>query len=158
MTETCETKTCSIGFKLLKEQNSGENQCCPTEYCVPVSETCEQVVKPSCGPYQKVSMVPGTESCPKFVCGKGFEIVFVILLKYYIECVDCPPLNATGETLMEGEQYEEVNSGCCTILKKKCVKENCQPQEECSENLVKIPDPSTKDDCCPKFKCGRFHV
>ena len=103
-------------------------------------------------------MVPGTESCPKFVCGKGFEIVFVILLKYYIECVDCPPLNATGKTLMEGEQYEEVNSGCCTILKKKCVKENCQPQEECSENLVKIPDPSTKDDCCPKFKCGRFHV
>ena len=78
VTETCETKTCSIGYKLLKEQNSGENQCCPTEYCVPVSENCEQVVKPSCGPYQKVSMVPGTESCPKFVCGKAFETVFLL--------------------------------------------------------------------------------
>ena len=59
---------------------------------------------------------------------------------------------------MEGEQYEVVNSGCCTIQKKVCVKEKCEPQEECSENLVKIPDPSTKDACCPKFKCGRFNL
>ena len=75
VTETCESKTCSIGFKLLKELSYEANQCCPTEYCVPVSENCEQVVKPSCGPYQKVSMVPGTENCPKFVCGKELYIV-----------------------------------------------------------------------------------
>ena len=59
---------------------------------------------------------------------------------------------------MEGEQYEVVNSGCCTIQKKVCVKERCEPHKECSENLVKIPDPSTEDACCPKFKCGRFQV
>ena len=69
-TETCELKTCEIGFKLLKEENSEEDQCCPTEYCVPMTSSCEVVVKPSCGPYQKVSLVPGTENCPKFVCGK----------------------------------------------------------------------------------------
>ena len=81
VTETCESKTCSIGFKLLKELSSEENQCCPTEYCVPVSENCEQVVKPSCGPYQKVSMVPGTENCPKFVCGE--EMLLNIYLNGY---------------------------------------------------------------------------
>ena len=75
MTEICESKTCSIGFKILREKNPEENQCCPTEYCVPDSESCEQVVQPSCGPYQKVSMVPGTENCPKFVCGR--ELFFL---------------------------------------------------------------------------------
>jgi len=81
--------------------------------------------------------VPGTENCPKFVC----------------ECVVCPPINATGETLMEGENYEVVSLGCCLIQKKVCVKERCELQEECSENLVKIPDRATEDACCPKFKC-----
>ena len=76
----------------------------------------------------------------------------------FLECVVCPPLNATGETLMEGEHYEVDNSGCCPIQKKVCVKEICEPQEDCSENLVKIPDPATEDACCPKFKCGRFSV
>ena len=83
VTETCESKTCSIGFKLLKEQSSEENQCCPTEYCVPVSENCEQVVKPSCGPYQKVSMVPGTENCPKFVCGKEMLLYNIYSNRYH---------------------------------------------------------------------------
>ena len=83
VTETCESKTCSIGFKLLKEQSSEENQCCPTEYCVPVSENCEQVVKPSCGPYQKVSMVPGTENCPKFVCGEEMLLYKIYLNRYH---------------------------------------------------------------------------
>ena len=76
----------------------------------------------------------------------------------FLECVVCPPLNATGETLMEGEHYEVDNSGCCPIQKKVCVKEICEPQEDCSENLVKIPDPATEDACCPKFKCGRSQV
>ena len=84
-------------------------------------------------------------------------IYFVgVSISQILECVDCPPLNATGEALLEGEQYEVVNSGCCTIQKKVCVKERCEPQEECSENLVKLPDPATEDACCPKFKCGRF--
>ena len=56
---------------------------------------------------------------------------------------------------MEGEEYEMVNSGCCNILKKICVHSKCEPQEECSENLIKIPDPDSKEDCCPKFKCGK---
>ena len=59
---------------------------------------------------------------------------------------------------MGGENYEVVNLGCCPIQKKVCVKERCELQEECSENLVNIPDRATEDACCPKFKCGRFQV
>ena len=69
--------------------------------------------------------------------------------------MECPTLQETSETLHEGEEYEIDNSGCCTVLKKRCNKEKCTPQDECLENLEKIPNPSTLNDCCPKFMCGK---
>ena len=65
-------------------------------------------------------------------------------------------MNETAIPLEEGEHYVEENAGCCKVLKKVCSKNNCLPQEECSEHLVKIPDLSTNSSCCPKYKCGKW--
>ena len=65
-------------------------------------------------------------------------------------------MNETAIPLEEGEHYEEENGGCCRVLKKVCLKQNCLPQEECSEHLVKMPDLETNSSCCPKYKCGKW--
>ena len=65
-------------------------------------------------------------------------------------------MTETAESLLEGEDYQLDNSGCCPVLKKVCDPDKCQVQEECSDHLVKIPDPSTINSCCPKFKCGKY--
>ena len=78
-----------------------------------------------------------------------------IISNMYVVCMECPTLQETSETLHEGEEYEIDNSGCCTVLKKRCNKEKCTPQDECLENLEKVPNPSTLNDCCPKFMCGK---
>ena len=74
----------------------------------------------------------------------------------FLECVaTCPSIASTAVPLVDGEAYETDNTGCCASLKKVCKKETCPPETECSENLVKVLDLSTKDLCCPKYKCGK---
>ena len=73
---------------------------------------------------------------------------------HFVECSECPLINENLEPLSEGEEYVEHFDGCCQKQEKVCNKENCSPQEDCSDNLVQIPDPLTNNACCAKFKCG----
>ena len=70
----------------------------------------------------------------------------------------CPALASNTSPLLDGEEYETDNTGCCATIKKVCKKENCPAEIQCSKNLVKVLDLSTKDSCCPKYKCGRIRI
>jgi len=137
VTKTCERKTCDVGFILETSQGMSDT-CCPHQVCVPATGQCQQLVEPSCGEYQEVKTVLGPDNCPRYVC----------------ECVStCPALASTASPLLDGEEYETDNTGCCATIKKVCKKENCPAEIQCSKNLVKILDLSSKDSCCPKYKC-----
>eukprot|EP00092_Neocalanus_flemingeri_P040141 GFUD01043724.1.p1 GENE.GFUD01043724.1~~GFUD01043724.1.p1 ORF type:complete len:1350 (-),score=300.80 GFUD01043724.1:29-4078(-) len=137
VTKTCEKKTCEVGF-VLETAHSVSDTCCPHQVCVPAASQCQELVEPTCGEYQEIKTVLGSDNCPRYVC----------------ECVSiCPSIDSTAIPLLDGEEYETDTTGCCASLKKVCKKENCPAETECSENLVKVLDLNTKDLCCPQYKC-----
>ena len=154
VTRTCEKKTCEVGF-VLETVHGDSDTCCPLQECVLASAQCPELIEPTCGEFQAVKTVLGSDNCPRYVCGNDISY-FCVFMFNFVECTStCPAVESTAEPLLDGEEYEVDNSGCCASLRKVCKKEKCPVEEECSENLIKVLDLGTKDLCCPKYKCGK---
>ena len=115
-----------------------EDTCCPHQVCVPVEKECQELVEPECGNFQQVKTTNGADGCPRYVC----------------ECITtCPSLAPGSDSLLPGESYETVTSGCCPSVVKKCSPELCPAEEACASHLVRTLDKDTKDHCCPVHTC-----
>ena len=69
VTKTCEKKTCQVGF-VLETAHGVSDTCCPHQVCVPAASQCQELVEPTCGEFQEVKTVLGSDNCPRYVCGK----------------------------------------------------------------------------------------
>ena len=130
----CSIVPCPVGHQAKSQQLPG--QCCPSVTCVPIVKNCTVVSAPMCSQdYQLKRLVEN--DCPRYVC----------------ECIDpseCLPLEQSAKPLFDGEEFVEVDNGCCKHTQKSCNLKKCPSPTICPRhfNLKSVPGP-----CCPIYSC-----